>query len=58
MPFCCKRFFKPNLSETIQARGLKCLYKIEKLITLEKIFKKCRSFDVAYLQLRVELHQS
>ena len=27
-------------------------------MTLEKIFKKCKSFDVVYLQLRVKLHLS
>ena len=27
-------------------------------MTLEKMFQKCKSFDVAYLQLKVELHSS
>ena len=52
LPFCCKRFFNPNISKTIQARGLKFL------CTLQKSFKKCKSFGVAYLQLRVDLHLS
>ena len=34
---------------------VKKILKIEKLITLKKFFKKYESFDVTYLELRVEL---
>ena len=34
--------------------GWNLLWKTEKLMTLEQIFKKCKSLDNAQLQLRVE----
>ena len=43
--------FAANFLETIQARRLKFFKDRE-----ANIFKKCKSFDAAYSQLRVELH--
>ena len=33
-------------------------FKIQKLMTLENFFKKCKTFDVVHMQVRVELHSS
>ena len=51
-------FFNPNISETKQARLLK-FFNDREANNLEKKFsKKCKSFDVAYLLLRVGFHSS
>ena len=43
MSFCCKRFFNPNISETIQAKWLKLL-KNRKANDLENFFFKMQKF--------------
>ena len=55
--FLLQAFFQPNISETIQARRLK-IFEGREANDLENFFKKCKNFDVSYLQLSIELHLS
>ena len=55
--FCCKRFFNLNISQTIQARGLKFVVKDREV--LEKIFEKMRKFRGSFATLgRITLELS
>ena len=56
--FLLRTFFQPEYlgNNTSLTPGI--FLKMEKLMTLKTNFKKCESFDVAYLQLRIELHWS